>query len=861
MEPQRQVVTFLMSDIVGSTGLWEQHPGDMRRAVASHDAIASRRVAEHGGRLVKPRGEGDSLFAVFRDPGDAVACAVALQANWTAEPWPGQCALSVRIGIHTGTVEFRDDDYYGRPVNLCARLRSIAHGGQILITRTTRDLIGDSGPAGAAFRDLGTHRLTGLSEPVHVHQVTHPALRAAFPPLRSLDHTPTNLPFPANPMFVGRDDVLDELHSLLSGPGHEPVAIVGITGLGKTQLAIEYAHRFMSAYPGGVFFVNASDTARMHLDCAAIGEFFDLPEHLTTGERAARVRALLQAAPTPVLLIVDNLTDKTERVAIPGGPQCRVLVTSNQRHVVRQGFRMVEPSVLETDAALRLLQSRRRAEDANELEAAAQIASALGGLPLALALVANHVDRLGVTFAQYRSMLSQTPVALLGRARRRFISDTGHDGGIFDAIALRYQSLEDPAPRVLIAASPFAGRGISPDLLFEASGLGPRDDFDEAVADLVDDALLAREQSGRLALHSLVRLLVRELAPPDEVTAARDRAASVLTGHLRAANEAMDWSAARPEISHCYAVAARCRLGPRLSGADEGVRSGPVAGLALLEPLLMEMGAYQFHHGELAEAVASYDEGACVAETLRGPRDLARALFIRRRGEARQRLADGDGALGDARSALALATALLRNDDPQLADYHVTLGYVLRMAGRFDAALPHYEKALAIHEAANGRKHPSTATCLNNLGALREAQGDLQAAQALLDEALAIDSESCDGRSPRIAIRLNNVGRVEGKLGDWNGAYARHLEALAIYEAAYGPSHPDVAGTHYHLGLAAQGRNDHQAARDHLARALAVGRRFFDDDHPFCRLVMDALGAASLPAQGAVPSEPSASPA
>jgi len=828
VEPQRQVVTFLMTDIVGSTGLWERDPDAMAHATARHDAIAARRIAEHGGRLIKPRGEGDSLFAVFTDPSGAVGCACDLQADLCSEPWPEGCSISVRAAVNTGAAAARDADYYGRPVNLCARLRSVAHGGQILAGSSTWELTRDALPSDVGLTDLGLHRLPGIAREARVYQVIHPTLRADFPPLRSLDHIPHNLPYPSNPLFVGREDLLTSIHAALTVSPPEQVALVGLTGLGKTQAAIEYAHRKMAEYPGGVFFVNASDSARLHLDCASIGRFFDLPEHLTVHERAARVRSELEHSAAPVLLIVDGLTERTERIAIPHGPRCRIMVTCNQRHLVRQGYHIIEPAPLSEDAALQLLQSRRAVESDEGRRAAQETAAALGYLPLALSLAANHVDRLGIGFSEYRAMLDEAPADVLARARRRFISDTGHDGRIFDAIALRYGSLEPPAPSVLIAACCFAGRGISPEKLSRASGSEDRADFDEAVADLVDDSLMAREEGGRLSIHSLVRLLVREMAPPDATAAALGRTVNVLADCLMRANDAMDWADSRPEISHCLVVADRCRR----TTLDDG-----------FERLLFELGRHQFYHGEHAEAASCFDEAACVAETLRGPDDARRALAIRRRGEARHRLGERADALDDSCEALQIATRAFGPDDPRIADYHVTVGYVLRMSNRLAEALPHYEKALAVLEAAHGRRHPATATCLNNLGALREAQGDLPAALGLLEEALDIDVEAHGRRSPRIGIRLNNIGRVQGKLGDWSRAVDCHDEAMAINEAAYGPSHPDIAGTYYHLGLASRGLGDDAGARSRFAKALSMGRRYFDDDHPFCRMVRDAMSA------------------
>src|SRR5262249_4940350 len=129
-------VTFLLTDVEGSTALWEAAPGPMRAALARHDLLFEAAIAQHGGNHIRPRGEGDSRFAVFASAPDAVAACLTVQRAFAAEPWPTPRPIKVRIGLHTGEAELRDHDYYGSAVNRCARLRSIGHGGQILLSET-----------------------------------------------------------------------------------------------------------------------------------------------------------------------------------------------------------------------------------------------------------------------------------------------------------------------------------------------------------------------------------------------------------------------------------------------------------------------------------------------------------------------------------------------------------------------------------------------------------------------------------------------------------------------------------------------------------------------------------------------------
>src|SRR5918912_3514561 len=164
-------VTFLFTDIAGSTALWEQQPAAMRHALVRHDALVDQLVAAHQGQVVRPRGEGDSRFAVFARATDAVAAAAALQQALAAEPWPTPTPLRVRMALHTGEADLRAGDYYGTVVNRCARLRAVAYGGQTLLSQATYDLVREHPLPGIELRDLGEHRLTDLQQPEHIFQI------------------------------------------------------------------------------------------------------------------------------------------------------------------------------------------------------------------------------------------------------------------------------------------------------------------------------------------------------------------------------------------------------------------------------------------------------------------------------------------------------------------------------------------------------------------------------------------------------------------------------------------------------------------------------------------------------------------
>ena len=151
-------ITFLFTDIESSTRLWEQYPEAMRASTTRHDRFDRGVVAQHGGTVVRPRGEGDSRFIVFVHATDAVAAACAVQRAFVAEPWPMSEPLRVRMALHVGEADLRDGDYYGSAVNRCARLRAIGHGGQTLLSSGVAEAVVEALPPDASIRDLGQHR-------------------------------------------------------------------------------------------------------------------------------------------------------------------------------------------------------------------------------------------------------------------------------------------------------------------------------------------------------------------------------------------------------------------------------------------------------------------------------------------------------------------------------------------------------------------------------------------------------------------------------------------------------------------------------------------------------------------------------
>ena len=349
-------VTLLLADVEGSTRLWEDQPGEMTAAVARLDRTIIAIIATHGGVRPVEQGEGDSFVVAFARAADAVACALALQLAPLAP-------IRLRLGVHTGDVQLRDEgNYIGPSINRTARLRDLAHGGQIVLSGTTSDLVADQLPPDAWLTDLGTHLLRDLPRPERVIQLCHPDLPNEFPPLRTREAVAAlNLPVQLT-SFVARDTEVAEVRRLLGG--NRLVTLTGAGGAGKTRLAVQIATPASADFSDGVWFVDLAPITDPDLVPLAVARCMGLPDQPGRSTMDSVSRFI---AGGRVLVVLDNCEHLIDACAdlivvlLRGCPDLTVLATSREPIAAAGEATYRVPSLSLDDQAVELFAERAQA--------------------------------------------------------------------------------------------------------------------------------------------------------------------------------------------------------------------------------------------------------------------------------------------------------------------------------------------------------------------------------------------------------------------------------------------------------------------------------------------------------------------
>ena len=847
-----EIAHVLFMDMKGYTLLLlEDQVRSVRAMRESVRTTPEFRRSEAGSRLLcVDTGDGMALV-FFEDLHSPLQCACEIAQALGQPP-----RLPLRMGLHSGPV-IRTRDINGREnvsgsgIDLAQRVMACGDAGHILLSRSYADLLKPFEHWAGCLNDQGEvevkHGVRLFLVSFQRGEIGRPFLSPTPEPL-----PPTNLPFWRTDQFVGRTETLAEMHQrLLSGI---PAALVGISGLGKTQAALQYAHLHLRDYPGGVFWINAADSDHLKEDYALLGRsFFGIPETLTLESSVARLRDILSRLPQPALFIFDNITEDTDLQMLPASPPCRLLLTTQKQHFVPPSFEAIDLPKLDSDAVLALLYGPEPEPSVAERAAALEIAEAVGRLPLALSLMAQHRQRLRLTFSEYRQRVLTAPAEnpapetklfhALGKAREKFVAATGHKGNIYETIERSYFSLNAAARAALSIAACFAALSFSRSLLLDslaAPDEEAREECEEALADLLDASLISEEASAepeeggeavpRLRLHELVRLFAQVQPSEADQSPLMVRIADVLTTRLQEANENLDWRDIRPDLSHVSTVIAHCRA------------------LALpesLHPLLYAFSRYLVLHRDYAAAETHLRKGLELVEGLHGQEHLWRAKMLVMLAEAEQWQGNSKQALRDVRTALGIVRRISPADQGERDEIYEAVGFILKEQGNFTRARRFYEKLRHLYTLAYGADSPKLALCLNNLGMLLMQQGAYEEAEQHLRQALAMEQAQTAylGPTASMAVYWNNLGQILGRQERWPEALEYHATALTINRRIHGLRHPNVASCLYYSAVASQALKKWPEARTLYQEALHLYGTLFGEDNFRCAAVREKLAA------------------
>ena len=830
-EPPTGTVTFLFTDIEGSTQLWEQAPDAMRPALACHDALLRRSIETRSGHIFKTIG--DAFCAAFPTASQALEAALAAQLALAAEPWDLPTPLKVRMALHTGTAEERSGDYFGPPLNRVARLMAAGHGGQTLLSEVTQGLVQDALPLNASLQDLGEHRLKDLGRPEHIFQLLHSSLAAAFPPLRSLNNPAllNNLPQQTT-SFIGREKQVAEIKALLGTT--RLLTLKGGGGNGKTRLSLQVAADLLTGDGDGVWFVELAPLTDPALVPRAVADVLGIKEQAEQPIQRTLVEAL---KPKRLLIVLDNCEHLIGACASLASdllrfcPQVHILASSREALNVsgEQTYRvpslsLPDPKKMQTVEALsqceavRLFVDRAQAvqssfavTSASSL-AVAQVCCRLDGIPLALELAAARVRSLSVE--EINTRLDSRFRLLTGGARTAL----PRQQTLRALIDWSYDLLTASEKTLLCRLSVFAGGWTLPS----AEAVCANDGVEEwEVLDLVtaleDKSLVVVEQRGdrmRSRLLETVRQYAADrLLEGGEVAAARGRHCDYFLSQAEEADTGargpeqgmwLDWF--ESEHDNLRAALDWCR--EEEAGAEAGLR------------LAKAMYRFWRVRGYLAEGQERLSAAVGHSGARQHPLERASAL----------RVASGlEQVLGNLMAARALAEealALFESTENARggAGVLLTLGNVALMQDDFTGARAYYERGLPLYRKLG--EQDGIARALGNLGVIMLMQGDLAGAKIICEESLTCLQKSGDKENSARALR--NLGQIAYAQGEDAEARVRLEEAVALFHQI-GARNVTLVGSLCLLGAVALRQGHTQEARMRLAEGLRLAGEIEDN--------------------------------
>jgi predicted ATPase/class 3 adenylate cyclase len=739
-------VTFLFTDIEGSTRLLRELGDGYAEALADHRRVLRKAFERHNG--VEVDTQGDAFFVAFSRARDAVAAAADGQRMLGAGP------IRVRMGIHTGEPLRTEEGYVGMDIHRGARIAAAGHGGQVLVSQTARQLIQDDLPGEVALHDLGQHRLKDLSRPQQIFQLLAEGLERDFPPLTSLENRPTNLPPQATPL-IGRERELAEVVELMRNTDVRLLTLTGPGGAGKTRLALQAAADLLDDFTDGVFFVGLAEIAEPSLMIPTIAQTLGVKETggLSTEEALARY---LQDR--DLLLVLDNFEHLLETAAqlsdlVRNAASVQAILSSRAPLHVSAEREYPVPELAETDAVALFVERAQAVKPGfqlnGEASAVAEICRRLDGLPLAIELAAARAKILSPPALLER--LGQMLPVLTGGARdlpdrQRTLSDT---------IAWSYGLLDEQEQRLFAMLAVFAG-----GFTLEAAEAVCGADLD-TITSLVDKSLV-RHEEGRFRMLETIREFARERL--DEGVFAEIGGRHV---DFFLALAGSGGSEAQPHTSEWLG-----RLDPERDNLRVALHLARELGDARLElRLATALSGYWEYRSYLTEGLERIQEAL--------DRDPEAPAEIR--GEALRRGGLIALRLGDHTTARQMADQLIQlhaesEDQSGVASGLNLLGVVATAEGQYGEARIILERARSMNEQLGnetGLQGP-----LHNLGLLAMDEGDFESAREYIESGFSYAKKL--GREWRIANGLCDLGFVELGAGRLDEARERFHEALSM---------------------------------------------------------------------------------
>jgi predicted ATPase/class 3 adenylate cyclase/DNA-binding CsgD family transcriptional regulator len=806
-------VTLLLADVEGSTQLWETRPDEMTAAFARLDDARSDLIAAHGGVRPVEQGEGDSFVVAFARASDAVCCALELQRAPLAP-------IRLRIGVHTGEVQLRDEgNYIGPTINRTARLRDLGHGGQILLSATTEALAVDMLPPDAWLTDLGAHELRGVPRPERVVQLCHPDLCNEFPPLRTLKNVAVQRLPKALTSFVGREAELTQIHEILSG--NRLVTLTGAGGAGKTRLAIQIAGQLSGEFGDGVWYVDLAPITNPELVPVTVARALGLPDQPGRSTMDTLTRYI---ADREMLVVLDNcehLLDASAALVnalLAAAAKLTLLTTSREPIGVPGEVSWRVPSLSLRDEAIDLFADRARharpdfvVTDDNAA-VVAEICARLDGLPLAIELAAARVRALSL--AEILDSLHDRFRLLTGGAR----TAVRRQQTLRASVDWSHALLTEPERVLFRGLAAFLG-GFDFDAAQTVASGGEVERFQvlDLLTLLVDKSLVVADDStGRTRyrlLETVRQYALEKLGESGEADAVRARhrdyytTMAALLDAPAGSDHEQRLEQANVEIDNLRAAFAWSRENSAIELALTLASS--------LQPLWQA-------RGRIREGRAWFD--TALADVDAQHREVAAAVHARALADKAVLDTWGGGAASTDQAEQALAIARDVDDPALLVRTLTACGFIASAGYNAEVASACFTEAIGLARAVDDRWRLSRILALQAQGT--EIAGDL----------LGMRSAAKEGRDLADAIgdRFNSracrfyLGTSQTARGDLAGAFAQLGDVVAEAEEAHDEIYRVTGLGGQTLALAYQGqvaaaRASAEAALDGAAQ---LGGRF-----------------------------------